>query len=386
TAWQRGWPSAGGHLLGKGAPKSENPNITYILCTMFGAMLPTISAEEPYNPEKTSFLAVIKTAARELIRLAKLTVIPAVMYSVYALFSPESTLKRKARGLHIYLWIQSGLLAISAYQTRNWICGAVYVPLTVATFPIWIMAIRKRQQKTAACLYVLGILYAMSYILTSNTGADAGMVGFCMSAAGGLWLCSNMLKETSREKSAEKTCRNRAVLIVLITIVLTPAFCQRVIGVYRDAPLTQLNTRLNDGPAKGLYTTPEHAEQYKMIYSSLKQFAENESTGKILVSKNLPWAYVQLEKYENASFSSWRVYTDIIKQYYSIHPENRADYICILEEHVAGWEESPFNRNPGVSSPNAMDYNDVFWEQVMACPIITQTEYLCIYDVRELWS
>ncbi|MBQ9664137.1 MAG: leucine-rich repeat protein, partial [Oscillospiraceae bacterium] len=46
-AWQRGWPSAGGHLLGKGAPKSENPNITYILCTMFGAMLPTISAEEP---------------------------------------------------------------------------------------------------------------------------------------------------------------------------------------------------------------------------------------------------------------------------------------------------------------------------------------------------
>ncbi|MBQ9664682.1 MAG: hypothetical protein IJV40_16165, partial [Oscillospiraceae bacterium] len=37
-----------GHLLGKGAPKSENPNITYILCTMFGAMLPTISAEEPF--------------------------------------------------------------------------------------------------------------------------------------------------------------------------------------------------------------------------------------------------------------------------------------------------------------------------------------------------
>ena len=25
TAWWRGWPSAGGHLLGKGAHKSENP-------------------------------------------------------------------------------------------------------------------------------------------------------------------------------------------------------------------------------------------------------------------------------------------------------------------------------------------------------------------------
>ncbi|MBQ9686787.1 MAG: hypothetical protein IJV41_09650, partial [Oscillospiraceae bacterium] len=42
-----------GHLLGKGAPKSENPNITYILCTMFGAMLPTISAEEPIKKKDT---------------------------------------------------------------------------------------------------------------------------------------------------------------------------------------------------------------------------------------------------------------------------------------------------------------------------------------------
>ena len=31
TAWWRGWPSAGGHLLVKGAPKSENPRKTCYL-------------------------------------------------------------------------------------------------------------------------------------------------------------------------------------------------------------------------------------------------------------------------------------------------------------------------------------------------------------------
>ena len=336
------------------------------------------------NPEKSDYLAVLIGAGKEWIHLTKFAAIPAVVLSAF--FLSRANDQKKSRGLLVYLWVQLGILVLSAFQTYDGICGAVFIPMTVAAFPLWLRAAQKKEHKTAAACYLFGLIYAASYIFASNTGVDAGTVGFCISTAAGLWLCGMLLQGgISTENEGIRRSAQLAFVLLAITI-LTPAFCQRVIGVYRDAPLMQLQTRLDIGPAKGLLTTEAHAEQYEAICRELKKFSDDYPNSSILFSKNLPWAYVQMEGYTCAANSVWRVHTDIIQRYYAVHPEKRPDYICILKEQVAGWEASPFNRNPGASTPNAMDYGNPFWKQVMACPIIERTEYMSVYDVRDLWQ
>ena len=70
--------------------------------------------------------------------------------------------------------------------------------------------------------------------------------------------------------------------------------------------------------------------------------------------------------------------------YYAACHENRADYICVLNETVGGWEKSPFQKNPAKEDPNSFDYEGDFWSQVVRCPVLTQSEWLRVYDVRNL--
>ena len=171
---------------------------------------------------------------------------------------------------------------------------------------------------------------------------------------------------------------------MLMLSMLVPMFCQRVIGVYRDAPLVQLNTRLQQGPAMGLYTTKEHAGQYDAICEALRSLSAERPEGRILFCKTLPWAYL-CTPYGFGTPSPWRIHTENLQNYYAIHEENRADFICILSENVGGWEQSPFNRNPGVSNPNAFDYDGAFWEEVETAPVLMETPELTIFEMREIW-
>ena len=116
-------------------------------------------------------------------------------------------------------------------------------------------------------------------------------------------------------------------MMVISIVVLTPLLCQRIIGIYRDAPLWTLNTKLVQGPAKGLYTTESHAKQYESICDSLAELETRIPEGRILFCKNLPWAYLVTD-YKYGAESPWRVYTDEILEYYTACRENRADYIC----------------------------------------------------------
>lgn len=348
-----------------------------LLTTGLGRMLETL----PYvldSPEQSSIGQNLLSSLREAAHLSKLVCLPALLMSAVMLI--KSWDQTADRLLLPYLLLQTALLAMSAVQTVTWICGAALIPMTVIAFPFFLCALRAKCSPYATALYVFGVLNALAYVLASNTGIDAGNVGFCMSAAAGFWLAYDALKPEKPGIRARK-----AVLAAMMLAVLAPLFCQRVIGVYRDAPIYALTVRLTQGPAKNLRTTPEHAALYESLCDALNAFSDQVPAGRILYVKNCPWAYLQTEGFGYATSSPWRTYTEDLERYYAVHPENRPDYICLLEEHVAGWEKSVFNRNPAVGNPNAFDYDVPFWTGVRGAPLVMQTDFLQIYDVRELW-
>ena len=328
------------------------------------------------NTEQRSVSENLCSAVIHMGMLLKFVAIPALLMTALCFIKGKRT-DTVDHCFPGYLLAQTVLLTITSLRTIHGICGVVLLPLTVIAFPTAVRAVRQKQDLEAVILYVLGLLFAGTYAIASNTGEDASVVGFCISGAASIWLCWNMLAHSRRTHY-----RPAAVIIPAVIVLLTSMFCQRMLGVYRDAPLSKLDTRLTQGPGKGLYTTSEHAEQYEAICDALSTFSENTSEGKILYTKNLPWAYLMTEC-GYATSSPWRTYTEDLEIYYDVHPENRPDYICILAKTVGSWEKSPFNRNPENAAPNEFAYEGEFWEKVLGSPIVVETKELCIYDVRE---
>ncbi len=344
------------------------------------------------NSEQNAISENIFETFLQAARYAKYVAIPALLMSIVAVTDTESASNRKC--LHIiYLSVQSILLTISAVKTVSGINGVILFSLTVVAFPYWIEAWRIKKLTSAGEMYWLGIINAAAFSMASNTGLDAGTVGFCISGIGGIWLIRESIysRDVSAPDKREMLDRHifplfhgaKVFMMVISIVVLTPLLCQRIIGIYRDAPLWTLNTKLVQGPAKGLYTTESHAKQYESICDSLAELETRIPEGRILFCKNLPWAYLVTD-YKYGAESPWRVYTDEILEYYAACRENRADYICVLNEKVGGWEKSPFQNNPAKENPNSFNYEEEFWKQVECCPVLTHSEWLRVYDVRNL--
>ena len=343
------------------------------------------------NSEQNDISENLLNMLKQTARYSKYVVVPAALTSL-AVAMDRRREKYSKRLQLIYVLVQTILLTISAVQTVSEISGIILFVLSVVALPFWIDAWKTKQSAVARQLFSFGIIVAIAFSAASNTGLDAGTVGFCVSGIGGIWLIRESLfrRDDSVSEERDQKTLNRTnhiwagqMLTVLSVVVLAPLLCQRMIGVYRDAPLWMLNTKLEQGPAKGLYTTELHAKQYESICDSLAELETKIPEGRILFCKNLPWAYLVTE-YKYGTNSPWRVYTHELETYYSVCPENRADFICVLNERVGNWEKSLFQSNPAKENPNYFDYEGDFWIQVMHCPVLTESEWLCIYDVREM--
>ena len=116
----------------------------------------------------------------------------------------------------------------------------------------------------------------------------------------------------------------------------------RVKSVYRDAPLSWLNTRLEQGPGKGLFTTAEHAKWYNacMDVIDVLNEAESKTDGEatIIVSKQAPWIYTGLN-IQNGAPTAWtcEINDPRLEEYYRMHDIKSLKYVLILREELGGY-------------------------------------------------
>ncbi|MBR4474472.1 MAG: hypothetical protein IKS55_12640 [Oscillospiraceae bacterium] len=293
--------------------------------------------------------------------------------------------KKQAGSLPRFLYYFLCLLFVgfTASKSKISICFVITVPFAILVFPEVIRAFLFRSNDFAVIVYVFGVALAIAFFFASNTGLDAMTTGFCLSSAGGLLLLAD---EPGKEKdtSAKNNIRilYKGVCVSLCLLLISVFSVHRFLGIYRDAPVSQLIQRIEKGPAAGLYTTKSHAEEYNAIIDEITKIHEKYPTAGVLFSKSLPWAYL-VSDWKCAVFTVWMSpLSDLrLEQYYQTHQE--PDIVFVLDERVASFETIPFSNLRGVQQYNQNEFEGPFYDHMIETyEIIENNDYCTVYMKR----
>ncbi|SHI32572.1 hypothetical protein SAMN02745229_02909 [Butyrivibrio fibrisolvens DSM 3071] len=195
--------------------------------------------------------------------------------------------------------------------------------------------IKELISKWPIIMYISGLVMAFAFWLGSDTCATCLCTGLVVSSLAAVAIIYDYVIENN-EKYSES---NKRIIAMLFVLMIISSCFVRVFGpIYRDtADRSALNTRICQGPAKGLMAEAEDAEQYDEVYAVLKDFEQKypDSELKIFYSKFLPWAYLCTE-YKFAAQTPWRIalMNEQLEIYEEIHPENIPDIVVIFNEDI----------------------------------------------------
>ena len=129
-----------------------------------------------------------------------------------------------------------------------------------------------------------------------------------------------------------KCVRNvRALFTLPLFLLVLYTFVSSISFVYRDEKLEQLNSKMIEGPASGIYTTELRAKQYEETINAINNYMPKE--GNVLYVKLLPFAYM-LSNAKPANSRLWRTNLDypLFEEYYNNNPEKIPDAIYIANK------------------------------------------------------
>ena len=163
----------------------------------------------------------------------------------------------------------------------------------------------------------------------------------------------------------ERFVRGLIAFLFLLCILQTGYL--RVFGVYLDDNLALLNSRIEEGPAKYLYTTKEHNRQYEEIYEVLNKSSAYGKEGTIVITEMVPWAYLCLDR-SYGSPSPCRFWGGInelrLKEYYSLMPEKVPQYILAVKENYGNFKSVLLQGNEESLAPNGTGVADWLLKEV----------------------
>lgn len=120
-----------------------------------------------------------------------------------------------------------------------------------------------------------------------------------------------------------------ACLILCLACPVLAAGVQRMVLVYRDDAISRCDTRIGQGPARGLYTSAENARLYGEACAQLAGLPED--AGPLYISSLMPWGYLVRDLPCGAP-ASWRAPLDfaLLPDYYAVNPRNFPRTVLVL--------------------------------------------------------
>lgn len=193
-----------------------------------------------------------------------------------------------------------------------------YVPVNLVTVPICflgLVAYAVSKEKHPAIFYVWylpAMFYPFIVQITSNTGPLAVSAGFVTAGAASVLLAVLWARE-------QKYGLVKSVTYGVVILQLAMMLLLRMTYVWADASMSELNTKVERGAAKGLYTTAEKANYYDEVYHDIDALNMTEEDGLLVVGSE-PLLYLYADR-QVASYSTWQVYTNETRlyRYYEIH-------------------------------------------------------------------
>lgn len=228
--------------------------------------------------------------------------------------------KRKERG-YVYMLL-SAVCTLPYLFYHGWVSD--YVPINFVTVPICLMAVPaylvsdKKAFRVFYIWYLPAMVYPFIVQITSNTGPLAVTAAFVTAGSASVLLLLLLAKEYFSASEMRKKAA-AWVLSGIIGLQLVTMLVLRVFYVWADSGLAALDTKVERGPAKGLYTSQEQVAYYNELYDDLDSLQMKEDDG-LLIIGSAPMLYLYADK-EVASYSTWQVYTTETRlyRYYEVH-------------------------------------------------------------------
>lgn len=278
-----------------------------------------------------------------------------VLYICYKHYKRQTFTMKETR----CIWgMNLAIFMVNFYLSSNLIgCINIALVLFAITFFLYYNVWHSKFTKIILSFIIGGLSVIFSFTFSSDTGLDAMSIGFVILAMGMILLLFQN-KNIVENKSLYYT-----LFIVVISVIFQTALL-RLVSVYRDAPLHELNTQLTSGPAKYLYTTPEHAAQYHNLQNDIAIYVRQDD--KIFYSKNCFWAYLCTEN-EYGVPTSWRIGIDSprLEDYYSLNPEKIPTCIFVLKPEYGNFESSLIQNNEKVDRPNENQLEGFLYEYII---------------------
>ena len=200
---------------------------------------------------------------------------------------------------------------------------------------------KKLQDYKKEILYFLvpGLSLSFMECLASDTGFGAFSIGIaaCMPFAASLYFDTFCLKSS---------CKTEKYLFVLpLCLLVFGTLYYRVNLTYRDArisphyifiPQIEKNiTKIDRGPAKGIWTHKNNKIQYDSIYSAIKNI-KSDRDDYLMVLKLCPWAYLINDRLKPFSMTAWRVSDNDLrlKPYFEEFQHKFPEHILVLNKNI----------------------------------------------------
>ncbi|MEA4870074.1 MAG: hypothetical protein VB062_05500 [Christensenella sp.] len=195
-------------------------------------------------------------------------------------------------------------------------------------------------ENRALLLYAVGCSISVAAQIGSNTRilASSGML-LPASMATALYLFDNQIAifsvhaEHTRHTRMQPALRLERLLVfsayALVALFVVSICAHRIMGVYRDEPITKLTATMDSGAGKGIRTTPESAQQHHDMVSAIRENAPE--TGSLLVSYLFPEGYLLTDlKAATPSAFNMRLDSKWLAAYYAANPGRTPDMLVQL--------------------------------------------------------
>ncbi|MCR5602162.1 MAG: hypothetical protein K6G27_00500 [Lachnospiraceae bacterium] len=291
-------------------------------------------------------------------------------YAAYLLILTTALISRFKKGtdgvLRLLVFIADVALFVFLYLTSVGHTGYIQTVLCLFTLPLFFMQ-KKKDIKLFFTLIVSGMIFSLVYSYSSNGYLYVLSMGHFISSIGCMVILEQFAKETlsNRESTGRSVRRISGYLYLIcctaiICISLTQTMMLRLVNIYRDAPVQMLNFRISEGPAKGLFTTPDHYLSYNVTYATIHKYCRrdsiNEGTGNIFITKLLPWGYMCTDLRCGAP-TTWRTAfnSERLKPYYEMNPDKIPDIILVMDETYGSYITSGDVVSDPIPNENEID-------------------------------
>ncbi len=276
-----------------------------------------------------------------------------------------SRLKTRAAAMAIFA--ADLILFVVNFICSNGHTGYIQTALCLFALPLFFIT-EKKDMRLFFLFFVSGMILSTVYSYSSNGYLYVLSMGHFIASIGCVPMIGNFVKEmlktdpeTGTKSKALSWCIHNFGNICLIACtavtcaVLIQTMMLRLVNIYRDAPVQMLNSRITEGPAKGLYTTADHHVAYNVVYSTIKKYCrssnlndphrfdnslekDSSSVANIFITKLLPWGYMCTDLRCGAP-TTWRTpfNSERLEPYYKMNPGRYPDMILVLNEQFGSY-------------------------------------------------